>query len=188
MAGYGALSMGFSWAFPMLAYLGSKYYLTSYLMISMGVTDTFVFLTKYMILDTDLDNGFRALEEDVSIAKRKVTTQLRLEWTNSEMGQSNGNAVDVSSAGNEPGQNNLLTKFVDPFYSTLVNPSFDPFLDLDDAEVVAKVSEVEQTLESEHSEEEEDNDYIVNVSDIDELEVDMEDFHAKLEEKLRDMH
>ena len=120
------------------------------------------------------------------------------------------------------GKNNVPSEFTTDFYSTLDNEDFDPFLGLDDAEVVDKLNEVEQTLEmggqAEHavdkgkkpivddedeqqhsgseysdedeeehskredSEDEEDSDYIADeVNDIDDVEVDMKDFHANVD-------
>lgn len=101
-------------------------------------------------------------------------------------------------------------------YSSLDNQNFDHFLDLDDDEVVAKVTDVEPTLEtnevfdkgkqvvdSDHSQHDEDNDhseiredsddgedndYIVDeVNEINEVKVDIENFHANVDVNVKFM-
>nr|GEZ17007.1 hypothetical protein [Tanacetum cinerariifolium] len=96
--------------------------------------------------------------EDVSVAKRKVTKQLRLEWTNNEMGQSTGNAVDVSSVDDVE----VVSK-ASEVEQTLERCSEEE--GCSEHSVVDKGKQVvdddENSKSSEHSKEEEDNDYIV---------------------------
>lgn len=219
---------------------------------------------KYMVPDSDLDNGLRALgsdqdvhdlssyvlfghklinvyiehgeskldtynppptkkctvvelEDDVPVASRSVRKQLMLQWNDSIGGQSSVNEIGESSVANEVGKNTFPTEFTSDFYSTIDDQHFDPFFGLDDDEVVAKATTVEQTLykntkgETVHGKgkqhvvdevsddgkdcdngedsdknvdvtDSEDSDYIADeVNDIDEVEVDMDNFHANVD-------
>ncbi|GJY66900.1 hypothetical protein Tco_0469138 [Tanacetum coccineum] len=124
----------------------------------------------------DLDNGLRALgsDQDVHDLSRYVLSghklinvyiehgQTRLEWNENVVGHNSVNVVGESSVANEMGKNNVPSQFVDDFYSALDNENFNAFYDLDDAE--------------------EDSDYIADkLNDIDDVEVDMEDFHANVD-------
>ena len=87
------------------------------------------------------------LEDDAPVPKSKVAKQLMLEWNDKVVGESSVNVVGESSTANEIGKNNVPSEFTTEFYSTLDNEDFDPFLGLDDTEVLDNLNEFEQTLE-----------------------------------------
>ncbi|GKA90190.1 mutator type transposase [Tanacetum coccineum] len=129
---------------------------------------------QYMILELDLDNRLRALgsDQDVHDLSRYVLLGHKLINVYIEHEQTSLDTYNPSPfkkytiieleddepvpnskiakqliVANGMGKNNVPSEFADDLYFVLDNENFDHFYDLDDAKVLVKANEVEQTLE-----------------------------------------
>nr|GEW54331.1 hypothetical protein [Tanacetum cinerariifolium] len=94
-------------------------------------------------LDTDLfsviklnemvDNGLKAFGYEKDVIEMRRSSKVGQSSEANELGQSSSNLH--------------TTEFANRLYDALDNPNFDPFLSLDDNEVLAKVYEIEHTLD-----------------------------------------